>query len=450
MTALPLALALAVAGTVPPEGPWRLESQSQKTRVLSWGLFCGKEPAKTSRGIPGANYALQNQGEDFTLSGAGKVLSTKGCSLDPAAFRLRQRDRAGDTIKVECEAPAVAGQPVVTQHTWSVVSPKEIKYITVGDKRKTEGMDACRYAYELEMVFVAATEAGPCAEPGPAAKVLLDPATKDAQPGERVCFKAQAVDAKGCAVPGSPTQFKVEGGDATVDPQGCLWTPRKPEATVVLGVTATQGSVSGSAMVRVLVAGQPPPKETLAETVQKSGSQRMRSMVSEVMAGDFVLKTPHEEDEDEGAVSAPAAPPRGGGFPLWVLVLAGGVLVVLGGVVSLRGRGRRPASAPASVPRPVAAPVVPEVAVPAAGQGYICPVCNFQYDTPGTCTHDGTTLVLNDQKTRQTMFIPSVGGMICLTCGQRYPRRAKFCGNDRTPLVPDLPGVMGGDGNKPK
>jgi len=67
-----------------------------------------------------------------------------------------------------------------------------------------------------------------------------------------------------------------------------------------------------------------------------------------------------------------------------------------------------------------------------------CPKCGFEYADPGKCIHDGVALVSKDGMSRKTMFIPQFGGMKCPTCGQKYPSRAKFCGNDRSPLVPDL------------
>ena len=36
------------------------------------------------------------------------------------------------------------------------------------------------------------------------------------------------------------------------------------------------------------------------------------------------------------------------------------------------------------------------------------------------------------------MFIPAAGGMICAVCYTRYPTKARFCGHDRAPLVPDM------------
>lgn len=438
MIALTLLLATAIT---PPEGPWRLESQKTSVRVLSWGLFCGAEP-KTSRGIPGAVYTLRNQGDGFTLGGAGKSLGTEGCSMDPTAFKLRQRNRNADVIHVECEAPPVAGNPVVTLHRFEILSPTEIRYVTSGEKRKNEGLDSCRYAYEMEMVFKAATEAGPCAQPGPAAKLVLDPAARDAAPAERVCFKVQAVDAKGCAVPSGSLQFSVEPANAgTMDGQQCFWVAREVGSTLVAAVTATQGSAVGNAVVRVLVAGEAP-KETLAETAAKSTNQRIRTLVSEVLAGEFVLKTPMEQFDEDPLPAPPAPPPPGlRTYVVYGALGGGGVaLVLLGIILVLRARKRPPQVSPPP-PQPLQPIQAPEVKPPEAGSGYRCPRCGFQYEQPGKCIHDGTELVVLETKGRQTLFIPSFGGMVCLTCGQRYPRNAKFCGNDRTPLVPDIPGL---------
>ncbi|MEW5853914.1 MAG: hypothetical protein AB2A00_34385 [Myxococcota bacterium] len=436
-----MTLGLLLLGASPSPGEWRLQSQHTRVKVLSWGLFCGREP-RDSRGIPGAVYQLTVQGNDVTLTGAGKTLSTRACGLDPPQFKPRQTQHDGDRISVECEAPPVAGTPVVTQHRFELRSSTELRYVTEGEKRDRQNLDACRYAYTTEMVFVAARQDDPCAKPGAPVKLVLDPPTSDVEPGNQVCFKVQAMDAQGCAVSSGKPAFTVEpAGVATVE-GSCLRAPAKVASTMVLGITATLESATGNAAVRVATKGERI-KESFAESARRSG-HRINKLVSEVMAGEFVIKTPQEEDEGAPAPVAAAAPvsptttPATDGTPTWMWLAGGAVGLMLLSVVGwLMTRRRKPSDdvdGPISVPPATVAPAKP----PEAGKGYKCPKCGFEYERPGKCIHDGTELVLNTESGRKTMFIPQVGGMICPTCGQRFPSRARFCGNDRSPLLPDF------------
>jgi hypothetical protein len=426
----PLLLLAALSSAVPPAGEWRLDSHNTRVKVLAWGLFCGKEPTD-SRGIPGARYTLTVSGQDFVLKGAGKTFSSNGCSMDPAAFKARTADRNEGVYRVECEAPPVAGQPQVNEHHFEVTEGA-VRYVTKGERRKTENLEACRFAYETEMRFVLSSQAGPCSTPGPVSRLVVDPAAVDAKPGQRICFKVQGMDAQDCAVPATPT-FSVEpAGRGDLDANGCLWTPREVTESLVLAVSVSSGTARGGAVVRV--AGEGAPKESMEQTVARAGGEVAKKLISQVTAGDFVIKTPQDEEEEPAAVLPP--PPvttEKEGFPLWLLAAGFGAFVLLAGAAFflLRGGKKEP-------PRPPA-PVVPIFPAPAPGKGWQCPKCKFEYASAGTCVHDGSTLVKNESAGRQTMFIPEVGGMMCPTCGQRFPSRARFCGNDRSPLVPDLP-----------
>jgi len=424
---LPLVALLAAAP--PPAGEWRLDSQVTRVKILAWGMFCGKDPADT-RGIPGARYQLTVNGNEFTLKGAGKTFTTTTCGTDPAQYKPRLSDHGDNTWRVECEAPPIAGQPQVTDHRFTVVD-NAITYLARGEKRKTENLEACRYAYETEMRFVLSTQAGPCANPGPAAKLVLDPATVDARPGQRVCFKVAAMDAQDCSVhTGAPALTVEPATGVEVDGNGCVWTPKELKEAALLAVTATFGDAKGAAVVRVVP--EHAPQESMEQTLARTGNETVKKLVSQVTAGAYTIKTPNEEDSEPAHAAAVAsAPPPDEALPQWVYIAGGGggILVLLGlGILLLRKPKKTAKAAPFVVQPP-----------PAAGRGYKCPKCGFEYSEPGACVHDGTTLVKNEDMSRTTMFIPQVGGMVCPTCGQRYPTRARFCGNDRTPLVPDLP-----------
>ncbi|MBI5497467.1 MAG: hypothetical protein HY904_20820 [Deltaproteobacteria bacterium] len=427
--------AVVVAAALPPAGEWRLDRQDTKVKVLAWGMFCGKEP-RDGRGLPGARYVLTHDGTGFVLKGAGKAFGTVGCSMDPPIYKQRLADKTQKGWRVECEAPPIAGTPQVNEHVFEV-EDAAIRYVTRGEKRKTENLEACRYAYETEMRFVLATESGPCASPGPAARLVVEPGTVDARPGQRICFKASATDAHDCAVPAGAVAYAVEPkGVGELDGNGCLWAPREIKDAVVLAVTATAGDVRGNSVVRV-APEEAARTESIEQTAARTGSDAVKQMVSQVRAGDFVVKAPFEEEEEPAAApAAPVATPPADapGLPPWLPVAGGGAVVVVAALAFALARRKKPAQVPA--PPPV---VAPPVAAPEAGRGYKCPQCGFEYAAAGKCVHDGTELVINEARGRQTLFIPQVGGMVCPTCGQKYPTRARFCGNDRTPLVPDLP-----------
>lgn len=423
---VPLLVVLAQAG--PPAGEWRLESQQTRVKVLSWGLFCGKEP-RDSRGLPGGRFTLRNNDSDgFELQGAGRRYTTAGCSMDAAVFKPRVRDRSGDTWRVECEGPPLAGQPQSTEHRFEVGADGALTYVTRGETRKTENMDACRFAYETTQRFVLASEAGPCSAPGAAVKLVLSPATVDAQPGARVCFQVAASDKDGCTVPAGTPSFAVDpAGALEVDGSGCAWAPRELKSTLLVAITARTEGAAGSAVLRVVTPGAA--AETMEQTAARTQSEVVRRLVGEVTAGEIVIKAPNEvEDTSAPAPPVEAATPPQRVTPLFLLL--GMAVLLLGAGAGLWLRSRK---------REVLVPMkVLTVPPPAAGKGWKCPQCKFEYASGGNCVHDGTPLVQNEVQGRSTMFIPEIGGMLCPTCGQRYPKRARFCGNDRTPLVPDL------------
>jgi hypothetical protein len=80
----------------------------------------------------------------------------------------------------------------------------------------------------------------------------------------------------------------------------------------------------------------------------------------------------------------------------------------------------------------------PVAILPEKGQGVVCPKCQFEFESGAFCPFDREPLVPLERDARNTLFIPAVGGMVCPTCGARYPTKARFCGKDRSPLIPDL------------
>lgn len=427
-------LALLLHAALPPAGQWRLTQQHTHVRVLSWGLFCGKEP-KDSRGIPGAEFALTQVGDGFEIRGAGRRYGTATCGMDASVFRPRVSDRVDQRWQVECQGPPVAGAPQLTHHSFEV-SDDTMVYVTRGEVRKHDTPDACRYTYQTTMNFALATAAGPCATPGAAVSLVLSPASKDMHPGDRVCLQAAAMDAHGCAVPAGAVRFAAEPeGAVTLDGSSCAWANDEVPETVLVAITATAGQAVGNAVLRVVAPDAA--VESLEQTAARSTSARVRALVGEVLAGEVVVKPPNEVMADEHAAAQqplPTPPPRARGVPAWVLLGGGAGILLLVGALALWLRGRK---------RVVEVPL-PTLPPPLAGQGYQCPVCRFEYAQPGRCVHDNAVLIRNQAAGRATMFIPEIGGMICPTCGQRYPKRARFCGNDRSPLIPDV-----GDGAPP-
>lgn len=437
--ALSACAALLLLGAAPAPGTYRVVRDQASTQWKQRGLFCG-EGIDVRAASLGKTLTVTVDGEEWRAKGSGRAFGTATCEGTNGSLRPVSRVREGEWVVFECRSQRVTKGTENTKHRVRVTESGALELHSEGLNEYRKDGDLCQSSWERVTIAVpvdveaaaaavAAEPVDPCATPGAPAKLTLSPRVFDVKVGgEPVCVSLTAVDDKGCAVSSEGATFSVDPPDlGSVTAQGCFTPAKTIREEQAVGVVAKLGALEAAVSARVVPAAEKRATKTLAALAKTTRSKRAREVLGEVTRGEITLRPLESEP--------PELPPlEGDPFPVLPVAGASGaaVLATLAGVVlALRRRRRRVEATELQ-----AAPVV----TPKKGGGLVCPKCAFEFAL-GEATHcpfDGEMLKPLDRDARQTMFIPTAGGMVCPACFTRYPTKARFCGHDRAPLVPDF------------
>jgi hypothetical protein len=448
----PAIVALLLVHAPPKEGIWRVTSDKVDVTRQQWSIYCDEiyeKKNQTPRTTSGLEVEVSVDGERFLVSGGSRRFGTEACegrngSLEPEGTR-----QDGDVRVIDCNSKRVV---LGTERGVQQVSSTDTQIRFRSDLVQTfkANGDDCvsKLARQSALAFVRpkpvpgdapppvvdtpvaeAAPVDPCATPGALHKLTVEPALHTATVGDRpACFRVVALDDKGCVLETPALVWTVDpssAGDVTA--AGCF-SPAPTSEEQGVGVIVKAGEKDALATVRILPEGQGQSKKSIAALAKTSKSERVRELLAEVARGELVIRP---LSTDGVVVEGEASP-----MP-WATVAGalGAALFGSGALLYVQRRRRR--NAP-----PATELQATPVAVPTKGGGLQCPTCKFEFakGEASLCPFDGATLVELERDARQTMFIPVVGGMICPQCSTRYPTKARFCGHDGTPLLPDFGG----------
>ncbi len=268
-----------------------------------------------------------------------------------------------------------------------------------------------------------------CASPGAAASLAVSPKIFDVKAGGKArCLEVTAKDANGCQVPTTGVTFAMDPPDrGGVSAKGCVKAKKALSETEAVAIVVKLGAIESAATARLIPKAIERPTKTYKALAKTSRSAKARQMLGEVTAGEIVLRPletdppPLEAIEDEGF---PFLPVAGAGFAALLASLLGVFLAVR--------RKKNTVVATELEAKPVV--------TPKKGGGLQCPQCKFEFAV-GEATHcpfDSTELIALDLVGSRVAALPTAGGMVCPVCHTKYPTKARFCGHDRSPLLPDF------------
>ncbi len=447
----PVLITLALATAQPTEGTYKIVRDDVRVLKEMWSLYCDQKAPKDTPSTVGASVELTHTKDGGWLaSGKARKFGTGWCEAQNKGLAATQRAKQGGRIYLKCQSKLVTlGTEESEQQVWA--SADAIYFKTSATRVFRHRGDDCISRLERLTKAVYQPPAGaspppkeepkevasatpeeqapadPCATPGEAAKLELTPKVAVAKVGEApACYQVTAVDKNGCSVAPGKAAFSVDLKDVgSIDGKGCFTPSAKKEQLVA--IIARVGDLEAAASARIVPKGEEKSEKSLQTLAKASKSTRVKAVIGEVTRGKIVIRPLESEP--------PELPPlEEAPFP-WLAVAGTGsfaLLATLAGILLVLRR-RRAQQVPTELQ---AAPVV----TPKKGGGLVCPQCEFEFAV-GEATHcpfDGKELVPLGRDARQTMFVPAAGGMVCPTCKTKYPTKARFCGHDRTPLLPDF------------
>lgn len=448
---------LAIASAQPTEGTYKIVRDDVRVLKEMWSMYCDQKAGDTPSTNGARLKVTHAEGGEWLASGGGRKFGTGWCEAQNRGLAAVARKKSGGRIYMKCKSKRVTlGTEESEQQVWA--TPTAVYFKTSATRIFRHRGDDCISRLERltkavyvppageppppkeEPQEVASTSAeeqapvDPCETPGKAAKLELTPKVAVAKVGEApACYQVTAVDENGCSVAPGKASFTVDlKGVGAIDDRGCF----EPTATKeqLVAIIAKASGLEAAASARIVPKGEEKSKKSLQTLAKASKSKRVKAVIGEVTRGKIIIRPLESEP--------PELPPlEEAPFP-WLAVAGTGSIALLASIIGflLVLRRRRDQEVPTDLQ---AAPVV----TPKKGGGLVCPQCEFEFAV-GEATHcpfDGKELEPLGRDARQTMFVPAAGGMVCPTCKTKYPTKARFCGHDRTPLLPDF-GQFDGEG----
>ena len=467
-------------------GRWKRTTFRVKVTVQSWGEDCGPKP-KSYGSSKIVDVDVISQGAHLVFSKGG--MRTDRCmSPNPRLATVSQKNASGNWSRV-CQTPksdpkferlestlkAHGSNKLVysgkSKFDWSLkgdhcvafLDEKRI-YIREGaeEEEEEEPPKEKQPKKEKEKPQPEPVVKPGCEEHGPIKRLALHPKKAQIGPGERVCFRAEGIDADGCRFPVSAswtaTQDEQEVG-GLLSRGGCFSagaTAAESEGTYE--ITARVEGKSAEATVTVSF---PDLGDLLAARLKPIGQE------DDVDAGTAAQAT----DPAAGAPRAPAqpAPPTAetagsDNTVLLIVVIAAGMVIAVGLLVLaliMRRRPKRPmdldedddddwleqrapaprakvsSPAPQLTPDPTTKPTRDlREGLSGKADQVLCPECNRRFPAGARfCPHDGQSLI---PPPAGSGFFPKPGsdaGMVCPKCHRGYDAGARFCPHDSEKLV---------------
>lgn len=410
-------------------GSWTASPLVVTWQIGDWGKVCGPQPS--GGGAPGGPVTITQNGSELTISGAGRTYSTTECwERYPGIQRISHSASARNFQNV-CKTSAGDPRQAKLVTTLSATDSRinfdetgQYQFVIQGQNctasvRRVRSYSLVSRAGEAPVAIpsVAPEQSKPaprpshdCENPGLPERLEVRPSRKLMRPGESFEFRTSVVDARGCAVPVTPTWRVISGADALrITAPGKVTTdPIAAESEATLEVTL------GDRSVRVVV--EIAAKDRYDALLQARGLDE--SGESKEAA---VLRVASESLGAREVVARDQAPRK----TRWLVAIAGALALVLGllGLLLVR-RGRRAAEL-----APAESPSRPRAALSHGAKA--CPTCREEFPAEAEfCPNDGNRLVL------QASLASGPGGSVCPVCGRGFNPGTLVCPEHHEELIP--------------
>ncbi len=457
------------AQVIPPtggfEGHYQASSAVIRSEVSSWGEACGVKPQSyTAAERPLVEVGLL--GAHLELRYPDRKLRTDRCWSPNPIVRLASVTASDTRWRAECRTPRDEAKQEFGTYTVTATGPYTLELVEESNydwplkaahcvarvrilqqlervpKERTGG--TARLEPKLKATAAGATPAAaatvpPCV-PGLATRLRIRPNDARIEPGQRVCFTLQGIDAEGCAseVELTSVRWELKKPDAARAQlgDGCFRAAASAaDAEGTFRVTAVHDGLRADATVSV---GAPDLSDITVRRGISTGPSDAKAPPTPTIA----------HSVNDTGVKAAAVKPRNL-TTLWIAV-AGALALLAGGLVIAMQVRQKPAPAArrSSLPVPpvhdvVALPplVPPAEPVPgptpsmAAGP-MICPKCRRGY-APGAlqCEGDGTALIAYTEFVRHAKEAEATSIAACPSCGVGVAAGSIFCGGCGTRLI---------------
>lgn len=484
LVAAALSLPESAAASQKFAGRWKRTAFRVKVTIQNWGENCGSEP-KSYGSNKIVDVDIVAQGKHLVFSKGG--LRTDRCkSPNPHIQTISESSASGNWSRV-CQTPK--SDPKFERLESTLKAQGNNKLVYDGRTKFDWSLkgDHCVALLDEKQVFIreGAEEDQPetdeppkkdkpqpepvvkpgCEEHGPLKRLSIHPKKAQIGPGERVCFKAEGIDAEGCRFPVSAswtaTQDDQEVG-GLLSRGGCFSAgATAAESEGIYDITARAEGKHAEATVTVsfpdlgdLLAARLKPTDAL-EALAGPDAGPQRADAAE----------PATPQASPPVTQPPAGTGGGSNTTLLIIVIAAGMVVAVGLLVLalvLRKRPRRPLDfedddwmdepAPAPRVRPVAEPppstaTGPDPATkptrdlhepsPPRSEMVICPKCSQRFPAGARfCPHDGQSLIPAPIGSGMYPKPGSDAGMVCPDCHRGYDAGARFCPHDSAKLIP--------------
>jgi hypothetical protein len=438
----------AIAEPLTLSGTWTATAMTSNWVIGDWGVACGPKPS--GGGAPAGSATITQQGNELSISGAGKTYSTTSCWEEFPGLTRTSHSASARNWRNTCKTPA--GDPrqasVVTtisatdnqinfdetgQYQFVIkgqnctASVRRTRFFRLaqrsGEAPVTAPPTAASAPEPLVQVPTKTTDKAPvgkidCSTKGPAERLEVRPSRKLMLPSQTFAFSALVVDARGCNVGVNPSWALVgePQGVKLAGPGRVEVLPSSPEGEVRL--TATVGTRSVGVVVEVV--SRERYEALLAGGGFDQSGASAEAAVTRIESGSVGSRSTVVEDD------------RGKHRTLFVGVV-GTAALILGIVGFLLMRRSRKAVPPESRRVPSAPSQPPPVR---REQPMTCPTCREEFP-PGAqfCPNDGNRLL----PLERGIGAGPAGG-VCPICGQGYDPGVTACPKHNEPLVP--PGVQ--------
>ncbi len=425
-------LALTLVAAPPAEGRYRVVQDDIHIEKEVWSLYCDTQKTAVSS-TKGAILDVGVDGPEWWATGSGRRFGTGTCEgrNKTLAATKRSVSKKG-TVTLTCRSQRVT---LGTEESTQTVSSTNGRLTMKTRARlhfKDRGDDCISTLTRKTVAVPVAAKKDPapvvvdvCQVPGDVARIAVQPKVATVKVGGKpVCFDVELFDENKCTATGRVLFVVDPPSEGRIDDKGCFSPSSQIQAEEVVAVVAKVGDVQGAATARILPPTMDAPKKTLKRLAKESKSERAKAVIQEVTRGALSI-TP--------LTSAPPELPPLPGYKterrlaLWIS-LSGALVLLVAAVLLFRRRSR--ATKLAAEP----------VKTPERGAGLQCPQCKFQFAAgeATVCPFDGSKLEPYGREVRQTMYVPTSGGMVCPRCQSKFPTKARFCGHDGAPLLPDL------------
>lgn len=466
------AAAPAVAQTTSLAGSYQASPAVIRAEVSDWGVDCGVKPQSyTLSERPAVNVSYL--GAHLVLGFPERRMRTDLCWSPNPLVKLASATAADNRWRAECRTPKGEAKQEVGQYTVTATGPYTLELVEESkydwQLKGSHCVASVRITQQLERVATerpvepkkpdanSKVDATKTPEPAPACvagvptRLRMRPSEARIEPGQRVCFTVQGVDAKGCA--------------ADLDQGSLRWELKKPDAAraqIVDGCfRAAASAADAEGNFRVSAVRDALRAEAAVAVVAADLSDITARRVASTPSPAEGPAPGAPRDINETGVQG-AAVKRRDNQALWIGLGAVGI-ALLGIALVLVRRAKKPApvpprrSAPHAPGTPVAQPSAaapttqplapspiapPVVAAPVAerpamasaatlpSEPMICPKCRRGYP-PGAqrCEGDGTALVSYADFVRRAKAEAATTSAACPSCGAKVAAGDAFCGS---------------------